>query len=101
MQWLTISYYYYYKYIIIITNCQGGYYCIYNVALLVFKVAKCPAGCDTSHLQVDHDCGTGIAKFNKKCSLKCPGAKKPVKTKCIWSKTQRKATFSKRCPSSG
>lgn len=64
----------------------------------VFGIIECPAGCPTAKLlnTQQHTCG-GLMQFNKSCMLTCPGAKKPVKTKCIVDKRTKRPKFTKLC----
>jgi len=66
----------------------------------VFGIVQCPAGCTANLLNTaEHDCNfkNGPMRFNQSCSLKCPGAKKPVKTKCMVDKRTKRPKFSKLC----
>ena len=71
------------------------YLCLIYIS--VFGILKCPAGCSSGLLNTsDHTCDA-LTRFNKACTLKCPGQTKPVKTKCVVNKKTRQPKFTKLC----
>ena len=67
----------------------------------VFGIVECPAGCSSKLINTQqHTCGP-LTQFNKTCLLTCPGAKKPVKAKCVVDKRTKRPKFTKLCKPQG
>jgi len=67
------------------------------IPINVFGILKCPAGCPSGLINTSNHTCDELTRFNKACTLQCPGQTKAVKTKCVINKKTRQPKFTKLC----